>query len=56
MLEEVTEHRGGPPQLPGFPRGTLGYSIRLISVCQPEPGLCRATPLGLAAQLLGNSQ
>ena len=42
--------------LPGSPRVTPGYSIGLISVCQPEPGLRQVTPLALATRLLGNSQ
>ena len=43
-------------QLPGLPRVTPGYSIGLISVHQPEPGLLRVTQLALATRLLGNSQ
>ena len=42
--------------LPGLPSVTLGYSIGLKSVRQPEPGLLRVTPLTLATRLLGNTQ
>ena len=42
--------------LQGLPLVTPGYSMGLISVRQPEPGLCRVTPLALATRLLGNSQ
>ena len=42
--------------LPGLPLVTPGYSMGLISVCQPEPGLRRVTMLALATRLLGNSQ
>ena len=42
--------------LPGLPRVTPGYSMGLKSVRRQEPGLCRVTPLALAARLLGNSQ
>ena len=42
--------------LPGLPRILPGYSMGLISVCQPEPGLRWVTLLALATRLFGNSQ
>ena len=42
--------------LPGLPHVTPGYSMGLISVRQPEPGLRRVKMLALATRLLGNSQ
>ena len=42
--------------LPGLLCVMPGYSMGLIAVRQPEPGLRRVTPLALATRLLGNSQ
>ena len=42
--------------LPGLPRVMPGYSMGLISIRQPEPGLRWVTLLALATRLFGNSQ
>ena len=44
------------PGLPHHPHVTPGYSMGLILVRQPEPGLRRVKMLALATRLLGNSQ
>ena len=42
--------------LPGLPHVTPGYSMGLILIRQPEPGLRWVTLLVLATRLFGNSQ
>ena len=39
--------------LPGLPRVTPGYSIGLISVRQPEPGLRWGNPVSVGNTIVG---